>query len=102
MNLEGDDLYGFTISDGTVYTLQSTVVDISNTTSTDKFVEAIEDSLLVSNIKPQWILMEMYFLEEMMVARYSAVLHLATANRKWTPNSDRGAVALDGKGNNGG
>ena len=40
MNLEGDDLYGFTISDGTQsYTLQPTVVDISNTTSTGKFVE---------------------------------------------------------------
>ena len=43
MNLEGDDLYGFTISDGTQsYTLQPTVVDIS-ITSTGKFVEAIED-----------------------------------------------------------
>ena len=52
LNLEGDDLYGFKISDGIQsYTLNSTVVDISNTTSTGKFVEAVEDALLGSNIK---------------------------------------------------
>ena len=60
MNLEGDDLYGFTLSDGTQsYTLNSTVVDISNTTSTGKFVEAIEDAILGPTLKFQWIQMVM-------------------------------------------
>ena len=68
LNLEGDDLYGFTISDGTQsYTLNSTVVDISNTTSTGKFVEAVEDALLGSISKSLWIRMVMCSLDEMMV-----------------------------------
>ena len=70
LNLEGDDLYGFTISDGTQsYTLNSSVVDISNTTSTAKFVEAIEDALLGSNIKATMDTDGNVFSEEMMVGK---------------------------------
>ncbi|MFL2656730.1 MAG: flagellin [Burkholderiaceae bacterium] len=52
LNIEGDDLFALKISDGTqTYSLASTVVDISNGRSTDKFVEALEESLLGSAIK---------------------------------------------------
>ena len=73
LNLEGDDLYGFTMSDGTQsFTLNPSVVDISNTTSTSKFVEAVEDALLGSNIK---VSMDtdgnVFFSDAMMVGKLS-------------------------------
>ena len=77
MNLE-DDLYGFTLSDGTQsYTLNSTVVDIM-TTSTGKFVEAVEDALLGSKIKTSMDTDGNVFVKEMMVVRsfFSPLHHL--------------------------
>ena len=51
LNLEGDDVYSLTISDGTKsYSLANTTVDISDANSTDKFVRALEKSLAGSNI----------------------------------------------------
>ena len=103
MNLEGDDLYGFTLSDGTQsFTLQPTVVDISNTTSTGKFVEAIEDALLGSNIKTSMDTDGNVFFRrddggQIILQSFTS----ATGKTgSWTPNSGQGdAVALDGKGN---
>ena len=102
MNLEGDDLYGFTISDGTQsYTLQPTVVDISNTTSTGKFVEAIEDALLGSNIKTSMDTDGNVFFRrddggQIILQSFTS----ATGKTgSWTPNSGQGdAVGLDGQG----
>ena len=102
LNLEGDDLYGFTVSDGTQsYTLDSTVVDISNTTSTGKFVEAVEDALLGSNIK---ISMDtdgnVFFRRD---DGGQIILQSFTSSTgktgSWTPGSGQGdSVALDGTG----
>jgi len=51
LNLEGDDVYSLTVSDGTKsYSLANTTVDISDANSTDKFVRALEKSLAGSNI----------------------------------------------------
>ena len=102
LNLEGDDLYGFTISDGTQsYTLNSSVVDISNTTSTAKFVEAIEDALLGSNIKATMDTDGNVFFRrddggQIILQSFTS----ATGKTgRWTPGSGQGdAVALDGKG----
>ena len=102
MNLEGDDLYGFTLSDGTQsYTLNSTVVDISNTTSTGKFVEAIEDAILGSNIKVSMDTDGNVFFRrddggQIILQSFTS----ATGKTgSWTPGSGQGdAVALDGTG----
>ena len=102
LNLEGDDLYGFTMSDGTQsYTLNSSVVDISNTTSTAKFVEAIEDALLGSNIKATMDTDGNVFFRrddggQIILQSFTS----ATGKTgSWTPGSGQGdAVALDGKG----
>jgi flagellin len=52
LNLEGDDVYSLTVSDGTKsYSLANTTVDISDANSTDKFVRALEKSLAGSNIE---------------------------------------------------
>ena len=102
MNLEGDDLYGFTLSDGTQsYTLNSTVVDISNTTSTGKFVEAIEDAILGSNIKVSMDTDGNVFFRrddggQIILQSFTS----ATGKTgSWNPASGQGdAVALDGTG----
>ena len=102
LNLEGDDLYGFTISDGTQsYTLNSTVVDISNTTSTGKFVEAIEDAILGSNIKVSMDTDGNVFFRrddggQIVLQSFTS----ATGKTgSWNPGSGQGdAVALDGTG----
>ena len=102
LNLEGDDLYGFTVSDGTQsYNLASTVVDISNTTSTGKFVEAVEDALLGSNIKTSMDTDGNVFFRrddggQIILQSFTS----ATGKTgSWTPGSGQGdRVALDGKG----
>ncbi len=102
LNLEGDDLYGFSISDGTQsYTLNSTVVDISNTTSTGKFVEAVEDALLGSKIKTSMDTDGNVFFRrddggQIVLQSFTS----ATGKTgSWTPGSGQGdAVALDGTG----
>ncbi|MDA9690088.1 flagellin [Betaproteobacteria bacterium] len=102
LNLEGDDLYGFTISDGTQsFTLNSTVVDISNTTSTGKFVEAIEDAILGSNIKVSMDTDGNVFFRrddggQIVLQSFTS----ATGKTgSWNPGSGQGdAVALDGTG----
>ena len=102
MNLEGDDLYGFTLSDGTQsYTLNSTVVDISNTTSTGKFVEAIEDAILGSNIKVSMDTDGNVFFRrddggQIVLQSFTS----ATGKTgSWNPASGQGdSVALDGTG----
>ncbi|MDA9719134.1 flagellin [Betaproteobacteria bacterium] len=102
LNLEGDDLYGFTMSDGTQsFTLNPSVVDISNTTSTSKFVEAIEDALLGSDIK---VSMDtdgnVFFRRDDGGAIILQSFTSATGKAgSWTPGSGQGdAVALDGTG----
>ena len=49
--------------------MNSTVVDISNTTSTGKFVEAIEDAILGLILKSRWIQMVMSSLEGTMAVK---------------------------------
>ena len=51
LNLQGDDVYSLTVSDGTKsYIMANTTVDISDANSTDMFVRALEKSLAGSNI----------------------------------------------------
>ena len=102
LNLEGDDLYGFTMSDGTQsYTLNPSVVDISNTTSTSKFVEAVEDALLGSNIKVSMDTDGNVFFRrddggQIVLQSFTSATGKAGS---WTPGSGQGeAVALDGNG----
>jgi flagellin len=102
LNLEGDDLYGFTVSDGTQsYNLASTVVDISNTTSTGKFVEAVEDALLGSNIKTSMDTDGNVFFRrddggQIILQSFTSATGKTAS---WTPGSGQGdRVALDGKG----
>ena len=102
LNLEGDDLYGFTLSDGTQsYTLNSHVVDISNTTSTGKFVEAVEDAILGSDIKVSMDTDGNVFFRrddggQIVLQSFTS----ATGKTgSWNPGSGQGdAVALDGNG----
>ena len=102
LNLEGDDLYGFSVSDGTQsYNLASTVVDISNTTSTGKFVEAVEDALLGSNIKTSMDTDGNVFFRrddggQIILQSFTSATGKTAS---WTPGSGQGeGVALDGKG----
>ena len=102
LNLEGDDLYGFSVSDGTQsYNLASTVVDISNTTSTGKFVEAVEDALLGSNIKTSMDTDGNLFFRrddggQIILQSFTSA---TGKSGSWTPGSGQGdSVALDGKG----
>jgi flagellin-like hook-associated protein FlgL len=102
LNLEGDDLYGFTVSDGTQsYNLASTVVDISNTTSTGKFVEAVEDALLGSNIKTSMDTDGNVFFRrddggQIILQSFTSATGKTAS---WNPGSGQGdRVALDGKG----
>ena len=81
--------------------MQSTVVDISNTTSTGKFVEAIEDSLLGSNIKTSMDTDGNVFFRrddggQIVLQSFTS----ATGKTgSWNPGSGQGdAVALDGTG----
>ena len=101
MNLEGDDLVRvYVIRWNTVLHAKSTVVDISNTTSTSKFVEAVEDAILGSISKSLWIRMAMSSLDEMTVGKLffnPLPLQLekpVVDSRKWS----RDSVALDGTG----
>ena len=102
LNLEGDDLYGFTVSDGTQsYNLASTVVDISNTTSTGKFVEAVEDALLGSNIKTSMDTDGNVFFRRDDGGQITLQSFTSATGKtaSWTPGSGQGdRVALDGKG----
>jgi len=102
LNLEGDDLYGFSISDGTQsYTLNSTVVDISNTTSTGKFVEAVEDALLGSKIKTSMDTDGNVFFRRDDGGQIILQSFTSSTGKSghWTPQSGQGdAVALDGTG----
>ena len=102
LNLEADDLYGFTVSDGTQsYNLASTVVDISNTTSTGKFVEAVEDALLGSNIKTSMDTDGNVFFRrddggQIILQSFTSA---TGKSGSWNPGSGQGdSVVLDGKG----
>ena len=102
LNLEADDLYGFTLSDGTQsYTLNPTVVDISNTTSTGKFVEAVEDALLGSKIKTSMDTDGNLFFRRDDGGQIILQSFTSSTGKsgQWTPQSGQGdAVALDGTG----
>ena len=102
LNLEADDLYGFTLSDGTQsYTLNPTVVDISNTTSTGKFVEAVEDALLGSKIKTSMDTDGNVFFRRDDGGQIILQSFTSSTGKSgnWTPQSGQGdAVALDGTG----
>ena len=95
-------MYGFTLSDGTQsYTLNSHVVDISNTTSTGKFVEAVEDAILGSDIKVSMDTDGNVFFRrddggQIILQSFTS----ATGKTgSWNPGSGQGdAVALDGTG----
>jgi flagellin-like hook-associated protein FlgL len=52
LNLDSDDVYSMTISDGSKsYTASNLIVDISDVTSTNNFANAITDALLGSGIQ---------------------------------------------------
>ena len=102
LNIEGDDLFGLKISDGTQsYTMAQTVVDISNSKSTDKFVEAIEESLIGSGIS---VTMDtdgnVFFKRDDGGSIILQEFTSATGKTgRWTPGSGMGdAQALDGTG----
>ena len=102
LNIEGDDLFALTISDGTQsYSLGSTVVDISNSRSTDKFVEALEEALLGSSIKTTMDTDGNVFFKrtdggQIILQEFTS----ATGKTgQWTPGSGMGnSIALDGSG----
>ena len=102
LNLEGDDLYGLMISDGTQsYTMNSTVVDISNTTSVGKFADSLEEALLGSSIKATMDTDGNIFFKredggQIILQEFTS----ATGKTgQWRPSSGQGEnVTLDGKG----
>jgi flagellin len=102
LNIEGDDLFALTISDGTQsYSLGSTVVDISNSRSTDKFVESLEEALLGSGIKTTMDTDGNVFFKrddggQIILQEFTSATG-KTGN--WTPGSGMGnSIALDGTG----
>jgi flagellin-like hook-associated protein FlgL len=102
LNIEGDDLYALKVSDGTqTYSLASTVVDISNGRSTDKFIEALEESLLGSGIKTTMDTDGNIFFKredggQIILQEFSSS---TGKTGSWTPGSGMGnAIALDGSG----
>ncbi len=102
LNIEGDDLFALTVSDGTQsYSLASTVVDISNSRSTDKFVESLEEALLGSGIKTTMDTDGNVFFKrddggKIILQEFTS----ATGKTgQWTPGSGMGnSIALDGTG----
>jgi len=102
LNLEGDDVYSLTVSDGTKsYSLANTTVDISDANSTDKFVRALEKSLAGSNIA---VTMDtdgnVQFKREDGGQIVLQSLTSATGKQAtWTPKAGQGdAQSLDGSG----
>lgn len=102
LNIEGDDLFALKISDGTqTYSLGSTVVDISNSRSTDKFVESLEEALLGSGIKTTMDTDGNVFFKrddggKIILQEFTSATG-KTGN--WSPGSGMGnSVALDGSG----
>jgi flagellin len=102
LNLEGDDVYSLTISDGTKsYSLANTTVDISDANSTDKFVRALEKSLAGSNIS---VAMDtdgnVQFKREDGGQIVLQSFTSATGKQaSWTPGAGQGdALKLDGSG----
>jgi flagellin len=102
LNLEGDDVYSLTISDGTKsYSLANTTVDISDANSTDKFVLALEKSLAGSNIS---VSMDtdgnvQFKREDGGKIALQAFTSATGKQASWTPAAGQGdAQALDGSG----
>ncbi len=102
LNVEGDDIYSMTISDGSKeYKLASTVLDISDSNSVNTFLNKLEDSLSGSGISASMDTNgNVYFSRadggEITLTEFSS----ATGRKgSWTPGEGQGdAVALTGGG----
>jgi len=102
LNLEGDDIYSLTVSDGTKsYSLSSTVLDISDNDSVNTFLKKLENTLEGSNIKASMDTNgNVYFSRadggKLVLESFAS----ATGRRgTWTPGAGQGeAVALAGSG----
>ncbi|MFY8054202.1 MAG: flagellin [Limnohabitans sp.] len=102
LNLEGDDVYSLTISDGTKsYSLANTTVDISDANSTNKFFRGLEKTLAGSNIDVSMDL-DGNVLFKRQDGGQIVLQSFTSATGKqgtWTPSGGQGeALKLDGKG----
>ncbi len=102
LNLEGDDLYGMTVSDGVQsYSMAPKVVDISNTTSVSNFADTVEEALLGSSIKVTMDTDGNVFFKRDDGGKIILQEFTSSSGRagNWTPGSGQGeSVTLDGKG----
>jgi len=96
LNLEGDDIYSLTVSDGTKsYSLSSTVLDISDNDSVNTFLKKLENTLEGSNIKASMDTNgNVYFSRadggKLVLESFAS----ATGRRgTWTPTSGQGETA---------
>ena len=102
LNLEGDDIYSLTVSDGTnSYAMSSTVLDISDNDSVNNFLKKLENTLDGSGIAASMDTNGNVYFNRADGGKIVLESFTSTAGRKgtWTPATSQGdAAALSGGG----
>ncbi len=102
LNMEGDDIYSMKISNGTnSYSLENSIVDISNTRSVATFIQNLEESLFGSNISASMDLDGNVFFSRSDGGKIILQEFTSAAGRQgsWNPSPGQGDyIALTGKG----
>ena len=102
LNLEGDDIYSLTVSDGTnSYAMSSTVLDISDNDSVNNFLKKLENTLDGSGIAASMDTNGNVYFNRADGGKIVLESFTSTAGRKgtWTPATSQGdAAALSGAG----
>ena len=102
LNVEGDDIYSMTISDGNKsYKLSSTVLDISDSNSVNTFLNKLEDSLSGSGISASMDTNGNIYFNRADGGEITLTEFSSATGRKgsWTPGEGQGeSVALTGGG----
>ena len=102
LNMEGDDIYSMKISNGQdSYSLESTIVDISNSRSVSTFLQSLEESLFGSNISASMDLDGNIFFTRDDGGKIILQEFTSAAGRQgsWTPSPGQGeSIPLTGQG----
>ena len=102
LNLEGDDIYSLTVSDGTKsYSLSSTVLDISDNDSVNNFLKKLENTLDGSSITASMDTNGNVYFSRADGGKLVLESFASATGRKgtWTPGDGQGdAIALSGSG----
>ena len=102
LNIEGDDIYSMKISNGiNSYSLESTIVDISNSRSVANFLQSLEESLYGSNISVSMDLdgNVLFTRNDGGIIILQEFTSAAGRQGTWTPSPGQGdTIPLTGKG----